>query len=206
MTYLSVSGQIGPAEFAVGGRSAEARADELLALLQAADTCGYIGEAVSQLEHALQAAELARQAGADDETVLAALFHDIGHLCAPEAEGMDGYGTKGHEELGAVYLSQMGASECVAALVRGHVQAKRYLAYKDESYTESLSEASRQTLQRQGEAMTAKQAMAFERDPLFSKKLLIRRCDDGAKLRDWKVDGLDAYRPMLVEHLRAQAA
>jgi hypothetical protein len=42
----------------------------------------YIGEPVSQLEHMSQAAALAEAEGYEDEVVLAAFFHDIGHLCA----------------------------------------------------------------------------------------------------------------------------
>ena len=40
----------------------------------------YAGEPVTQLEHALQTAHLAQQAGADDELVTACLLHDLGHL------------------------------------------------------------------------------------------------------------------------------
>jgi 2-amino-1-hydroxyethylphosphonate dioxygenase (glycine-forming) len=40
----------------------------------------YIGEAVSQLQHSLQAAQFAVDAQADDDTVLGALLHDIGRL------------------------------------------------------------------------------------------------------------------------------
>ena len=40
----------------------------------------YIGEAVSQLQHSLQAAQFAVDAHADDDTVLGALLHDIGRL------------------------------------------------------------------------------------------------------------------------------
>jgi 2-amino-1-hydroxyethylphosphonate dioxygenase (glycine-forming) len=40
----------------------------------------YIGEAVSQLQHSLQAAQYAVDAQADDDTVLGALLHDIGRL------------------------------------------------------------------------------------------------------------------------------
>ena len=39
----------------------------------------YHGEAVSQLEHALQAAHLAERSGAADALVAAALLHDVGH-------------------------------------------------------------------------------------------------------------------------------
>jgi len=41
----------------------------------------YIGEPVSQLEHMCQCAELAEKEGYDEEVILAAFFHDIGHLC-----------------------------------------------------------------------------------------------------------------------------
>jgi len=46
-----------------GRRSAKARADEVLMLLASAERQGYIGENVSQLQHALQCAEFARDAG-----------------------------------------------------------------------------------------------------------------------------------------------
>ncbi|HEY9196248.1 MAG TPA: phosphohydrolase, partial [Mucilaginibacter sp.] len=54
----------------------------------------YIGEPVSQLEHMSQAAALAQAEGQDDEVILAAFFHDIGHLCADDEEiaSMDGMG------------------------------------------------------------------------------------------------------------------
>ncbi len=49
-------------------------------LFQSKARFGVFGEAVTKLQHAEQAAHLARQAGADRETILAALLHDIGHL------------------------------------------------------------------------------------------------------------------------------
>jgi HD domain-containing protein len=41
------------------------------------------GETVTQLEHALQCAALARRHRAGDEVVIAALLHDVGHLVVP---------------------------------------------------------------------------------------------------------------------------
>src|SRR5476651_1080258 len=92
----------------------------------------YIGEPVSQLEHMSQAAALAETEGHDDEVVLAAFFHDIGHLCAPhgEVESIDGMGNVDHEKLGADFLRELGFSERLASLVESHVVAKRYLTYK----------------------------------------------------------------------------
>ena len=71
----------------------------------------YIGEPVSQIEHMSQAAALATAQGHDEETILAAFFHDIGHLCAPhEVAQMDGMGNADHEKLGAEYLLERGFS------------------------------------------------------------------------------------------------
>lgn len=53
-------------------------ADRLLDALARSARRLYGGEAVSELEHALQCAELARAAGADEELQLACLLHDVG--------------------------------------------------------------------------------------------------------------------------------
>src|SRR3954469_16102883 len=115
------------------------------------DKRGYIGEPVSQLEHALQCAELARSANAGSHEVLAALFHDIGHLVAPSgAAEMDDLGILDHEGLGAEWLAALVFRANVCDLVRAHVAAKRYLACRKPGYYARLSDASRGTLAFQG--------------------------------------------------------
>ena len=52
----------------------------LLNLYRQRGQAQYGGEAVSQLEHALQCAALAEQAGQSAEMITACLFHDLGHL------------------------------------------------------------------------------------------------------------------------------
>lgn len=143
----------------------------------------YIGEPVSQLEHMSQAAQLARKEGYDDEVVLAAFFHDIGHICVmSNAENsMDGYGVKSHEKTGADFLKQKGFPEKVYRLVENHVQAKRYLTYKFPEYYNNLSEASKKTLVFQGGVMTLREAESFERDPLFELSIRMRTWDELAK-------------------------
>ncbi|WP_448695861.1 phosphonate degradation HD-domain oxygenase [Pseudomonas moraviensis] len=143
----------------------------------------YIGEPVSQLEHMSQAAELAMAEGCDDEVVLAAFFHDIGHLCAEGADNMGGYGVVSHERLGADYLREAGFSERLARLVEYHVQAKRYLTLREPGYYAQLSEASRRTLEYQGGVMSEAEADAFAADPLCALSLRIRRWDELAKER-----------------------
>ncbi len=143
----------------------------------------YIGEPVSQIEHMSQAAQLAIDAGFDDEVILAAFFHDIGHICVSrnEENNMGGYGTKSHEKIGADYLREKGFSERIARLVENHVAAKRYLTFKDPAYYANLSEASKQTLNYQGGKMTPAEAEEFERDPLFEASIQLRKWDELAK-------------------------
>lgn len=144
----------------------------------------YFGEPVTQLEHALQTAQLAEQAGADRETIIAAFLHDIGHLLpVSDTVGyMDGYGTVDHERLGADYLRGLGYSEKTAQLIENHVNAKRYLTAKCMDYFERLSEASLRTLEFQGGPMSADEAARFERHPYFDQILQMRRWDEQAKI------------------------
>jgi len=54
---------------------------EVFSLYEKFGDADYIGEPVSQIEHMSQAAQLAMKEGLDDEVILAAFFHDIGHIC-----------------------------------------------------------------------------------------------------------------------------
>jgi predicted HD phosphohydrolase len=163
---------------------------------------GYIGEPVSQLEHALQAAALARAARASRSEVLAALFHDIGHLIAPAgAAEMDGLGIVDHEGIGADWLAALGFDAQLCTLVRSHVQAKRYLARRKAGYYERLSDASRGTLRFQGGPMSETEAAAFEADPLFAAKVRLRAWDEAAKDPNQIVAGLQSYAELIAAQL-----
>lgn len=178
------------------------RAERALSALRKHGLRGYIGEPVSQLEHALQCAALAANAKAAPVEVLAALFHDIGHLVAPPgAAEMDGLGIVEHEHLGARWLAALGVDARVCALVASHVEAKRYLAARKQGYYALLSEASRGTLRFQGGPMSEAEADAFEADPSFAAKLRLRSWDEAAKRADWTVPELDSYAAVLCDHL-----
>src|SRR6187549_1287465 len=156
---------------------------EIFTLYEKFGDADYIGEPVSQIEHMSQAAQLAMKEGFDDEVVLAAFFHDIGHICVMqnEATSMGGYGVMSHEKIGADYLRAKGFPERVAQLVENHVRAKRYLTFKYPEYYNSLSEASRKTLEFQGGVMAADEAKAFEADILFDTSIRMRKWDELAK-------------------------
>ena len=178
---------------------------EIFELYQVHGDADYIGEPVSQLGHMWQAAALAQAAGADDEVVLAAFFHDLGHLCAAaEAPSMAGFGAVDHERLGADYLRARGFSARLARLVESHVQAKRYLTYKYPSYLAQLSGASRATLAFQGGAMSTAEATAFEQDPDADTMLQLRQWDEQAKVADQPAGNLDYLKELTLNHLLRQ--
>ena len=181
------------------------KADNILSLYHRFGDEDYIGEPVSQLEHMDQCAQLARQSGYDDEVVLAAFFHDIGHFCEHimPVEHMDGFGIVDHEKLGADFLRAQGFSEKIASLVQNHVQAKRYLTWKYPEYYEKLSEASKATLSFQGGRMSGEEALAFENDPWFELHIQLRRWDEAAKLSGLPLTPIDDYRTMLIRHLQS---
>src|SRR6478752_2297409 len=95
--------------------------DELLHLFALRGGSQYGGEAVAQLEHALQAATFAERAGAEPALITAALIHDVGHLLhdlpadAPD-QGIDDR----HETLAAAWLAQR-FQPAVVAPVAMHV-------------------------------------------------------------------------------------
>lgn len=181
--------------------------EEVFGLYEKFGSADYIGEPVSQIEHMCQAAQLAEAEGYDDETVLAAFFHDIGHLCEHimPAEQMSGYGVADHETLGAGYLRDKGFSEKITKLVASHVEAKRYLTFKYPEYYNKLSEASKKTLEMQGGIMTEAEAEKFEADDLHRLYIKLREWDDKAKLEHQPLPALEKYKQKTVEHLVNQA-
>lgn len=178
-------------------------ADSIISLYNKYGNEAYIGEPVSQLEHMCQCAQLAQKEGYDDEVILAAFFHDIGHLCEQimPVQNMDGYGIADHEKIGASYLSAKGFSDKITKLVASHVQAKRYLTYKYPGYFQQLSEASKKTLSFQGGVMSAEEATNFENEEYFNLYILLRSWDEHAKMEDMPMPDLNLYRRKMIQHL-----
>ena len=174
--------------------------EELLTALSQSASKDYIGEPISQLEHALQAAHAAKQAGASETLIIASLLHDIGHLSDAHGDKMPGLGTVRHEDVGADSIRAAGLNEDVAMLVQMHVDAKRYLVASNSVYAAKLSSASRATLDLQGGAMTPNEVKAFEAHPLFEDSLRVRSWDEAAKRPDLVVPGVEQYRAMVTRN------
>lgn len=188
--------------------SSQAVTNEIFSLYEKFGADEYAGEKVSQLEHMYQAAELATSEGYDDEVILAAFLHDVGHLLPVQKKeermmGSDGieYGMVEHEKVGAEWLRGMGVGDRMCRLIASHVNAKRYLTLKDPGYYDQLSIASKQTLEHQGGRMSEAEAMAFEADPLFKLYIRMRRWDEAAKVVGMPVNGLGNLKTMLLNYL-----
>lgn len=182
--------------------------DGLRGLLLKRGSERYDGEEVSHLDHALQAATLARRAGADDALVAAALLHDIGHLLCglpgtPSSIGVDDR----HEDVGANALTAWLPPVSIAS-IRLHVQAKRWLAC-DKTYLNVLSRDSLRSLALQGGPMTPVEREQFTATPHAASAIRLRRWDDGAKMSTMVTDDLDTFWSVVErvagEHRRPRA-
>ena len=185
---------------------AEKVADEIIQLYTLYGEDEYAGEKVSQLEHMVQAAQLARAQGYDDEVVLAAFLHDIGHIAEKQTanNSMDKFGIKDHEATGASFLTERGFSRRLTGLVGSHVSAKRYLTLREAGYYEKLSEASKKTLAFQGGPMSEEEADRMETDPLFREIIQMRRWDEEAKREDQPIPSLSIFKQLIFQHLVSQ--
>ena len=118
-------------------------------------------ELVTELEHALQCAQLAEWSQVDNTLVAAALLHDIGHFAAA-ATGDDI--DDEHEQRAATLLSGVFPAAVIEP-VRLHVQAKRYLVATDAKYLAGLSSAWVHSLGLQGGPMSPAECHRFEATP-----------------------------------------
>jgi len=161
----------------------------------------HYGENVTELEHALQTAEFARQFGETDNIVLSCLLHDFGHMMHDLGEDIAQQGVDAkHEVVGATLLKDM-FPESILEPIRQHVTAKRYLCWKVPVYTEGLSDSSRLSLQLQGGPMTDEEAQTFEANPHYDACVRVRRYDDMGKVPDMPTADLESYRSLIEKYL-----
>ena len=157
----------------------------------------HYGEDVTELQHALQCATFAQEAGEPPMIVAAALLHDFGHLCHQLGENIAAQGVDArHEEIGYFKLKKLFPAE-IADACRLHVPAKRYLCWKEPQYEAELSDASRKSLLLQGGPMLDEEALAFEAEPHARIAVTVRRYDDMGKVTDMMTPDLESFVPLL---------
>ena len=172
--------------------------EEVFELYNVFGNANYIGENISQLEHATQAAIAAQRDNQPCNVVIAAFLHDIGHLLkiGDLDEQMGQFGVKSHEKIGATFLREYGFPEDICKMVESHVKAKKYLAGKYPDYVNRLSIASQSSLKFQGGPMNEVEMREFENDPLFDSYIKLREYDDIAKDDDKSVlEEIDNMNP-----------
>ncbi len=182
----------------------QAIADQIIGLLESHGGSEYIGEPVTKLEHMVQSAMIAEEQQLDDEVIIAAFLHDIGHVCVETSaeNDMDGFGVIDHETTGAAYLQSFGFSQRIIDAVANHVPAKRYLCFKYKAYHDALSEASKRTLEFQGGPMSADEAATFEQLEWFEDIIAVRKIDEMAKMEHMPLpENLNRYRTLIINHL-----
>jgi len=162
----------------------------------------YAGEAVTQLEHALQAAYQAENQQAPQTLVVAAVLHDLGHLMhASEEDYTEQSLDDEHEALAAQWLDHWFPPEVVEP-IRLHVPAKRYLCTVDKKYMFKLSEASQKSLELQGGRMSIDETSLFEQHPYFRDALRLRGWDESAKIPSLETPPFEHYLPSVAACLR----
>ncbi len=161
-------------------------------------------EAVTERDHALQAASLAESEGAPPALVAAALLHDIGHLMAGDLAPLEAEvrSDAHHEGVGAAWLRPHFGSG-VADPVALHVAAKRYLCAVDPAYADSLSPSSVRSLGLQGGPMSPTEAALFESNRHHEAAVRLRRWDDRAKVAAATTPDFEHFVPVLRELLTA---
>ena len=172
----------------------------------------YGKEGVTELAHALQCADLAEGAGADEELVLACLLHDVGRYAVSQDEVSDTLEiavprsavARGHHEAGADLIAPHVPAR-VAFLIRAHTDAKRYLCATEPDYNDRLSRGSRHTLTLQGGVMTAEEIQRAGTNPWWPDALRLRRWDDEAKVIGKKTRPLSAWKPLIRKYFDAGA-
>jgi [1-hydroxy-2-(trimethylamino)ethyl]phosphonate dioxygenase len=173
--------------------------ESLFQLLESRGGGRYGLSAVTQKEHALQAAALAAKRGLGDQLVIAALFHDVGHLLVGEDVDLAEAGVDDlHEETSAKALEALFGKD-VAEPVRLHVAAKRYLCAVNPAYYDKLSEDSRRSLALQGGPMSPSEVAAFDLLAHRAAALALRIIDDEAKVEGLKTPALESYRPLAAQ-------
>ena len=167
----------------------------------------YDGEPVSQLSHMTQCAMQAIKEGSDNELILGAFLHDIGHLLhhQQETESMGNFGVVDHERIGAEYLKEKGFSERICALVYNHVNAKRFLVATDPQYKAKLSNASKETLKWQGGPMNEEEVQNFRKHPFINDIITVRLWDEQAKHADASLLPLQHFMDMIREYLKGRS-
>ena len=160
----------------------------------------YIGEKVTISEHMIQTAMIAENTKSSNSLVCSCLLHDYGHFILENPDELVRKKIDGkHEDIGYEYLKKFFKKEVVEP-IKYHVLAKRYLA-KEKKYFNSLSNASKISLNLQGGTLNKKESKEFEKKDFFKNSIKLRKFDEVAKRKDIKIKSIIEYKDLLSSQL-----
>jgi predicted HD phosphohydrolase len=179
--------------------------ETIVEVLETRGPSRYGSEAVSQLDHALQCAQLAADAGEAKELVVSALLHDLGHMLSVDSGQREAFNSNIQErfddlhQFHAVAFLRGTFSERILAPIRMHIDAKRYLCAIDYNYWANLTPASKYSLEVQGGILDSVEANQFSARPHALHAVTLRRFDDLAKVPGKKTESIEYFSRLLDE-------
>ena len=159
----------------------------------------FAGEPVTQLQHALQSAQLAEKNGADAALIVAALLHDLGHMVNDQGETPTLRGIDDRHEYVALPFLRGLFDDSVLQPIRLHVDAKRYLCARGDGtingaqYWANLSAGSKRSLELQGGIFTDAEAQRFISQSHAAGAVSLRIWDDAAKVENADTPSIGHY-------------
>ena len=160
----------------------------------------YIGEKVTMTEHMIQSAMLAEKNKCSSSLICASLLHDYGHFILDDPDELVNKKKDGkHEDLAFKFLSKYFIEDVVLP-IKYHVKAKKYLA-RNKKYYDTLSDASKISLELQGGIMNNNEAQEFENNKFFKDSIKLRKFDENAKKAGLKIKPINEYKNLLISKL-----
>lgn len=175
-----------------------------------ASSIRYGDSSVSEQEHALQCAELADGAGADEALVMASLLHDVARFAVPQEMVLDTLqnaeshqDAKSHGEMAAQLLANLLPPRALFC-IRYHGEAKQYLCETSPGYREKLAEASITTMRIQSRETSAEQLSTLASHQWWKDALRVRAWDDAGKVSGRQTRTLDYWLGRLARYVESR--
>ena len=160
---------------------------------------------MTQLDHALQTMELAKNYDETNKFQLTCFLHDIGHFLLDEDNSQEKFLEKDleHEKVGYNYISRFFDSDITTPILF-HVSAKRYLCTVNSLYYDTLSESSKRSFALQGGNLDKDVIKTLKQHSGFRKAIKLRQYEDESKNinnKELTVD-LDYARDLIYDYVK----
>lgn len=171
----------------------------LISLWQEQSAQHHFDSDLSLCRHSLQCARLAEVERASEAMIVAALFHEVGHLAPLSSKGA----MVDHGAVGATVLAPW-LLPLVTEPIRLQWPAIRYLCTVDPAYWASMSPGLRQACEEQGGTLAPNQVARFESTRFAPQAVQLCRWHQRARNLPESVPDLDRYTVILARQVIAR--